>query len=290
MDPLLQSSIHDAIEADDAVQAQRLIDIEPQCIAQLCQTAPLDFLKKLNPQSIITYAILYEYEDYIKYIAETCPTMLNMITPYGIYPIHAFASRITLKKINILRTCISAGININQQSVKFRHTLLSDIIYKVCGVTKPCHREYILIMIKLLLESGANVNIADHKSITPLFNIVNILIYATEQPEYKIILELLIDYGADPYIKNNKHKNVFDYLDRWNAPTCMTLDEYNDRDIDGIKEIKQRNRDVANYLYQCLNKRIGKEMLAAMTTGYFLIIPRDIRYYIARFNYDYPKI
>ena len=57
------------------------------------------------------------------------------------------------------------------------------------------NKKFLTYIKKLLLNKGADPNIADKNSITPLFCAANY--------EYMEIVELLLNTGADPNILNN---------------------------------------------------------------------------------------
>lgn len=70
----------------------------------------------------------------------------------------------------------------------------------------PLHlavQEELTAYVRVLCENGANVNIKDRHSNTPLF-------YVKKGDDSFDICKILIEYGANPYIKNNEGKTPFD--------------------------------------------------------------------------------
>ena len=257
---------------------------------ELCEKTSLNILLALveNPQSILYTAILVNNHDYIKYVAEKFPELLSLPDLADCYPIHAFAYTITKDKLNTLRICISAGINIHQQDRNYQRTLLSHILSSLY-IDAVDYDENTYAIIKLLLDSGADINLTDLSLETPLFILIGCMADTEKDGlnEYKELFELFIDYGANPYIKNITNNTILDYIDGWLAPTCQ-----NEEDSEPPEELNWKYslyNNLAKYVYQCINNRTGKKMLATMTSGYFLVIPRDIREYIACFNVDEPQ-
>jgi|SRR3989344_634023 len=280
-----------AIQRGDYDLAHKIISsgITCQVLENLCKEAPIDFLITLNPCRIIYYAISDDRSDYIEHIVKTCPEILSRPNKHFQYPIHVFAHKINKKKINMLRTCIMAGININQQNIPYQQTLLQEIINNMYQHTIDLGEDTLNLIITLL-DANANINIADNHLVTPLFMIVYCAMAHRKDivHKYKSLLELFITRGANPYIKNIVNENVFDYLDREMAPTCNTFEdsEYNME----IDDYPLRAKDLAEFISECINQRAAKQMSALMIVGYFLIIPHDIRNYITWFNRNWYEI
>ena len=103
--------------------------------------------------------------------------------------------------------------------------------------------------------------------------------------KYQNLFELFMNYNVNPHIKNMWNKSIIDRIEDWLTQSCPTYIYHT-----YYYEDQQKYKILADYVFSALNKKIGKQMLAIMTTGYFLVIPRDIKEYIAQFNYDYPEI
>ena len=110
--------------------------------------------------------------------------------------------------MNILIKLLSLGADVNAKDVAGRTPLDYCTSYNFNDVT--------LMMAEKLIRAGADVNAQDRFGKTALFNSV---LTGCPTP-----VKLLIDHGADPYIKENEGKNTLHTF----APPCIkdVLGEY----------------------------------------------------------------
>lgn len=249
-----------AIGANDYAGVQKFIDTcdtfysysDSRNLKTILYKAPLAFLQNLRPESIIYAAITCDRADYVEYIAKTRPEVLSEPDSNDIYPIHAFTYNVyKYNNLSLLKKCLMAGMEVNERDKDIGHTLLASIVFQT--INEPIA--------------------LDEPCMTPN------------------IIQLLIEFGADPFIKNVNGQTIFDYISVSIQKFEYTIASQDDAKWRRhLKAYQDEYRSWPKLIYDCLNKRIGNAMLAVMTTGYFLIIPRDIRFYIAEFNHEYPEI
>ena len=117
-----------------------------------------------------------------------------------------------------LERLIDNGLDVNKIEGHFEgETLIYAAIYEADAKAA-----------KLLLERGANPNVVDSSSSSPLHTAVSeaIVNYFHFEMDYIPVIEVLLDYGADPDIKNrfgesarqmavvNQLSNIIELFDR----------------------------------------------------------------------------
>ena len=107
---------------------------------------------------------------------------------------HKIFDHIKKNNLESIKKLIESGkLDINTQNYK-KYTLLNYSTY--------CDKFDISIY---LISNGADVNTPDHCGDTPLHNLLIDGVF------HEQLVELLLEHGADPYIKNNNGWTPIDY-------------------------------------------------------------------------------
>lgn len=176
--------------------------------------------------------------EYLKEYLKTCNNIDEKTFPYGFTALH-LAARNTKELIDFetVKILVDAGANINE-TTKCLVTILDDAI-RFSQVTST------LETVQYLIDLGANVNLQDEQGfsilhtaiiyygITCNFETIKIILntninlnLVTENHntalhlalkrnclDKKVTIKMLIDKGANIYIKNNENKCPYDYFD-----------------------------------------------------------------------------
>lgn len=139
---------------------------------------------------------------------------------------------------NELRKAVEAGADVNQRDWHGKSVL--DILCRRSGDDQ-------LENIKYILDNGADVNSQDSCQNTALF-----LAFWTHNFE---TCKLLIEKGADIYIKNNVGKTVFDrpYTDSWDPDSVNALKKlFMERQIakNQAENADKQSTDYPNYKWE----------------------------------------
>jgi len=126
----------------------------------------------------------------------------------------------------------------------------------------PLHSAKQVIIAKLLCENGANPNIQTKKSrSTPLHN--------SAQGRYLGVMEVLIDFGADPEIKDRSDKTAYDYMLKEDVGLMIKYA----KEVKLKKEVKSMNPD---QLFAVTLRHIQKVL--NMFEERFKQIERDVKH------------
>jgi ankyrin repeat protein len=162
----------------------------------------------------------------IEGIVNTNPTLAVTYDDYDFTPLHEAARR--YQDVRVLQLLINNGADVNARTVDGR----SPLFVAVETFTTPC-----LECVQCLIDSGADVNNTDDILWTPLFlaldsdnfELTQLLLNAGANVNAKddegwtplhisvyrhsSIIHLLLDYGADPTIKDNQGRRAVDMPD-----------------------------------------------------------------------------
>lgn len=161
--------------------------LECECCKKRAFTTLIHFVKKLGYAKSKAIADLFIQNG----------ITVNDRDENGNLPIVNSAEFHMLDAVNFL---ISLGADVNKKD-KYCTSALYKAMYSYAFNEKD--RQERLNVIKSLLKAGANPNTNFRFGPTPL--------NASSQQNLSEVFYLLLSYGADPYIKDDKNKNFFDY-------------------------------------------------------------------------------
>lgn len=150
----------------------------------------------LDPRCTELHRMIKESNSNYKTVLKNCPKQINCVDLYGRTPIHYLLSNNSIDPIdlNVLRYLVNfPGVNLNIKDINgmtiLHHATLTGNI------------DVVSIIIK---SNKCDINSQDLLGNTPIIN--------SSEYIYKDITNLLLSYGADTSLKNNKNKSAADFI------------------------------------------------------------------------------
>ncbi|HHY72324.1 MAG TPA: ankyrin repeat domain-containing protein [Bacillus bacterium] len=113
------------------------------------------------------------------------------------------------EKIKIIQFLISEGVDINFVDTKHRRNALHTFYFNVLSPSS----EYMLLVTKLLIENGIEINALDKYNAVPLKYAITITKLPTE--EIKHVYQYLLEHGANYNNKDIFGKSCIDYIEEY---------------------------------------------------------------------------